>query len=120
MDVTGCSLLLYALSQHIGAQNQFNERHHSYGVECDTFSAGYYHNSESRDTVWAAKRWTYGRPFVEVGAVAGYKEFPVLPFVRVGYSFKYVELFAIPAYETYDERKKAIGVVGVQFKVPIK
>lgn len=118
--IAECALLTLALSKHVGNKVDFNEVHPSLGVVCEEspigpVSAGYYYNSERDHTLWAAKRSYLDdtRFFGELGVVVGYAQYPVAPFVRVGYDFGPVEFFALPVVE---KDVGVIGVVGVQFK----
>ena len=113
-----CNLILaLALSNHIGMVNEYNEIHPT--VKCDVTEtgliAGVYYNSERNVSFYGGvKVKDKEAPFwFEVGAVTGYSDYKVLPFVRVGIDLKEnVSLFVAPAIE-YDKPK---AVVGLEFR----
>lgn len=132
--ISACALLLFAASQHIGSEGDYEELHPAFGVTCEhdvlgDFSTGYFRNSQGDDTVWLAKRHytefaksTYGRSFYEYGLVVGYADYPLLPLARLGYdlmSTKNVgaELFMMPGLESINGKKNTFLVVGVQLKL---
>lgn len=132
--ISSCALLLVAVSQHIDSRLHYDELHPSLGVACESdelgpFSAGYFRNSQSDDSLWAAKRKyvqvgvsTYGRAFYEYGLVAGYADYPLLPMVRIGYDLMSTrrvgaELFLLPGIERVAGKTDTFLVLGVQLKI---
>ena len=121
--IAECALLTLAFSKHFFNETDFNEVHPSLGVVCEEspighMSAGYYYNSERNHTAWLAKRdyVAHSDFFYELGAVVGYEHYPVAPFVRVGYDFGPLEVFALPGLEFQSLGNVVIPIVGVQFK----
>lgn len=109
-------LLLPAVSEHLGI-DAANEVHPAIGFQNDKFSAGVFKNSEGNISTWAARRFNKGGGFMEIGLATGYEAAPVVPVVRVGKSFKNLELFLSPAFNTDASRLGA--VVGAQLRVPL-
>ena len=102
--LAGCGLLLNAISYHHDTDIDFNERHKSVGIACETWSAGYFENSYSEDSAWVARRWQEEWLYFEAGAAAGYDsqgftEAGLMPFARVGADIPFAELSIAPSWD---------------------
>lgn len=112
-----CALLGLAISKHIGNETDFNEFHPSIGVACEDWSAGYYYNSDSRHSLWAALRKTSGNSYIEMGIITNYEDVAALPMVRVGYRLPGAEVFAGPGVDNHTGH--VIAVVGMQMSIDL-
>lgn len=56
----------------------------------------------------------------EFGGATGYEAAPVVPIARVGYTFKYMEVFIGIGAEKIRDKVTPIGVFGTQLRIPIK
>ena len=98
-----------ALSLHIGLEGDYNEIHPHIRYNNENYIAGVYYNSESNISTYAGKRWEYNDFGVELGAVTGYINQPLLPYARVTYN----NFFIAPAHEV---GKNTGTVIGYEFK----
>ena len=98
-----------ALSLHIGLEGDYNEIHPHIRYNNENYIAGVYYNSESNISTYAGKRWEYNDFGVELGAVTGYIDQPLLPYARVTYN----NFFIAPAHEV---DKTTGAVIGYEFK----
>ena len=97
-----------ALSLHLGLEGDYNGVHPHIRYNEQNYIAGVYYNSESNVSFYAGKRWEYNRFGIEAGAVTGYTDAPVIPYVRATYN----NLFIAPGIEVDN-----VGlVVGYEFK----
>ena len=98
-----------ALTLHLGFEGDYNGVHPQIRYNEQNYIAGVYYNSESRVSFYAGKRWEHNRFGLEAGAVTGYPQADVMPFVRGTYD----NFFVAPAVEGDD-------TVGVVFGYEIK
>ena len=98
-----------ALSLHLGLEGDYNEIHPHIRYNEQNYIAGAYYNSESNISTYVGKRWEYNDFGVELGAVTGYINQPLLPYARVTYN----NFFIAPAHEV---DKNTGAVIGYEFK----
>ena len=101
--------LALALSLHMGLEGDYNEIHPHVRYNDQNYIAGVYYNSESRVSFYAGKRWEYNDFGLEAGAVTGYPQSSIMPYVRGTYK----DFFVAPALES----DNTVGaVIGYEFK----
>ena len=100
--------LTLALSLHLGLEGDYNSIHPHLRYTTDNYIAGAYYNSESNLSTYIGKRWEHNDFGLEAGAVTGYSESKVLPYIRGTYQ----NFFVAPALE----RETVGAVVGYEIK----
>lgn len=100
-------LFSLALSAHLGFQNEYNFIHPHIRLQQDRLISGAYYNSESNISAYAGYRFEYNNIGIELGAVTGYSDADILPYIRATYN----DLFVAPATE--------YGKLGIVFGVEI-
>lgn len=123
--LASCAILLTAISLHVGNEREYNEVHTSLGLQCSELpklgnvSGGVFKNSEGNTSFYIATR--KGKDYwFEFGGATGYEAAPVVPIARVGYTFKYMEVFIGIGAEKIRDKVTPIGVFGTQLRIPIK
>lgn len=108
-------LVSMILSMHLNFNNNYNEVHPHIRLIQDNFIAGTYFNSESNVSVYGGINLNKGGLFVDFGAVTGYAESKVLPFLRAGVEVNdSFNIFVAPGYEVGSDK---VGVVtGLELK----
>lgn len=101
----------FAVTMH-SLSGDWNEKHPSVQFQEDYYVAGYYRNSEDRDSFYGGLRGEDSGFFIEGGFVTGYKSMDIMPFFRGGKDIRLsnsliVEGFVAPSI-SYD---RDIGVV---------
>ena len=100
--------LALALSLHIGLEGDYNEIHPHIRYNEQNYIAGAYYNSTDKVSFYVGKRWEYNDFGIEAGAVTGYSDAEITPYIRGTYK----NLFIAPAQE-----RGTVGVViGYEFK----
>ena len=100
--------LALAFSLHLGFEDNYNKVHPHIRYNHNDFIAGAYYNSESTISTYIGKRWEYNDFGIEAGAVTGYSDAEITPYIRGTYK----NLFIAPAQE-----RGTVGVViGYEFK----
>jgi len=94
-----------AFSLHLGLQGDYNSIHPHIRYNEQNYIAGVYYNSESNISTYAGKRWEYNGFGLEAGAVTGYPQADVIPYVRGTYK----NFFVAPALEGKDTVGAVIG-----------
>ena len=97
--------LALGISLHLGLANDYNEIHPHVRYNNQNYIAGAYYNSESRISTYVGRRWETGKFGFEAGAVTGYPQADVMPFVRGTYD----NFFVAPALEGDDTVGAVIG-----------
>ena len=87
--------LTLALSLHLGFEGDYNSIHPHLRYTTDSYIAGAYYNSESNLSTYIGKRWEYNHFGLEAGAVTGYTDLDVAPFVKGSYK----QFFVTPGIE---------------------
>ena len=97
-----------ALSLHLGLEGNYNGVHPHIRYNEQNYIAGVYYNSERNISTYLGKRWEYNTVGIEAGAVIGYTNANILPYVRITYN----DWFMAPGVEPDN-----VGlVVGYEFK----
>lgn len=103
------------LGMHGGGEPNFFNPNLRYRYQ-DNYVAGIYYNSEFNVGAYAA--YTDSIPYIsedlvyEIGAVAGYKSAPVLPFIRLKYKYFYIAPAAVKRTDYVDYGT----VIGYEYK----
>lgn len=91
-------LIGLALSAHLGFSQDFNSIHPHVRLQQNNFIAGAFYNSEKAMSAYAGIELSKGRWNYEIGAVTGYSDAEVLPYLRTTYELsKHSYVFAAPA-----------------------
>jgi hypothetical protein len=97
--------LTLALSLHLGLEGDYNSIHPHLRYTTDNYIAGAYYNSESNLSTYIGKRWEHNDFGLEAGAVTGYSQADIMPYVRGTYK----DFFVAPAVEGDDTIGAVIG-----------
>ena len=100
--------LALAFSLHLGLEGDYNGIHPHVRYNHNNYIAGAFYNSEENISTYIGKRWEHNDFGFEAGAVTGYSEAEVLPYIRGTYQ----DFFVAPALE----KDKAGVVIGYEFK----
>lgn len=101
-----------AISLHLFLNGDYNPLHPYARVEADMMAAGIYLNSESTLSTYISKDFELVDDYeLEVGAVTGYSDAKIMPFIRV----KKDNFFIAPVQEIWHGKKNYGIVVGYQF-----
>ena len=97
--------LALGISLHLGLNDNYNEIHPHIRYSEQGYIAGMYYNSESNVSTYIGRRWEYNDFGFEAGAVTGYPQADVMPFVRGTYD----NFFVAPALEGDDTVGAVVG-----------
>ena len=97
--------LALAFSLHLGLEGDYNEIHPHIRYNEQNYIAGAYYNSTDKVSFYVGKRWEYNNFGLETGAVTGYPQADVIPYVRGTYD----NFFVAPAVEGDDTVGAVIG-----------
>lgn len=101
-----------AISLHLFLNGEYNPIHPYVRAETTNIAAGIYLNSESTLSSYISKDFELINDYVlEVGAVTGYSDAKIMPFLRV----KKDNFFIAPVQETWHHEKNYGIVIGYQF-----
>lgn len=107
--------LLFAISNHIGFNNDYNSLHPHIRYHNESFIAGAYYNSEETISAYAGfEHEMFDNFSVELGLVTGYSGSEILPYTRMVYDFNNYKIFAAPALELYNEDTNVGVVIGME------
>ena len=98
-------ILGLAVSLHLGFEGTYNALHPHLRVQNENYIAGLYYNSERNVSPYVGYRFEQNRFGIEAGAVGGYSDAKVLPYVRATYN----NLFMSPGHENGKVKGLVIG-----------
>lgn len=85
---TALAIGLHIGTYHFDRSKDYNEFNPGIYAVCDGWTAGAYHNSERKVSVYAGRTFDVGPIDVTLGAVAGYRRAPLVPMVVPSYKIK--------------------------------
>ena len=110
--------LLLGLSYHAGLEGNYNEVHPHARYTYESVIGGAYYNSESSTSFYfGLEKPITDNVNIEFGGVTGYSTGDILPFMRVVYEEEHYNLFAAPAFETYNGKDKMGFVIGIEIPI---
>lgn len=88
LTCTALAIGLHIGTYHFDRSKDYNEFNPGVYALCDGWTAGAYHNSERRVSVYAGRTFDVGPVDVTLGAVTGYSRAPLVPLVVPSYKIR--------------------------------
>jgi hypothetical protein len=101
-----------AITLHTSPAN-YNWKHPHFRIQSEQMIAGVYYNSMRNPSAYLARRFEYGRAWIDAGGVTGYR-YPVIPMVVFGYSLsKNASVFFSPVLD--DHGLSGLAAIQINF-----